>query len=78
MFTLAFWKTALEHSLVAGGSAFAGAMVWSTTPDWKDLQAALVAAGLGALYAFVKQLGGIQATAAIVKVKVGLHTRGDT
>jgi hypothetical protein len=69
MFTAAFWKTALENTLVAFLTAFAGSLAITTTPTLKDLAAAGIAGGMAALYTLVKQLGGVQATAAIVKVK---------
>lgn len=70
MFTAQFWKSTAEVVLLAFCSTFAGVWTQSTTVDLKDLYAALVAGGLGALYALIKQLGGIQATAQILKVKV--------
>jgi hypothetical protein len=68
MFSISFWKTAAENALTAGASAFTGSLVLTTTPTLKGLEAAAVAAGVGALYAFVKQVGGVQATSAVVKV----------
>jgi hypothetical protein len=71
MFTAAFWKTTAEYVLVAFLTAFAGAWTQSSAVTLKDLYAALVAGGMAALYALIKQLGGVQATAQVLKVKVG-------
>lgn len=69
MFSISFWRTAAEHAIITGASAFAATLTITTTPSLHDLYAALVAGGIGALYAFIKQLGGVQATSSIPKVK---------
>jgi hypothetical protein len=74
MFTLSFWKNALEATLVAGLAAFAASLSITTTPSLKDLEAAAIAGGMGALYAFIKQLGGVQAMASVLKVD-GRHVK---
>ena len=68
MFTLAFWKNALEAVLVAFVTTFAGSLAITTTPDLKGLEAAALAGGMGALYALVKQLGAVQSAKSITKV----------
>ncbi len=64
LFTVAFWKTAAENAIVTGLAAFAASGVFTTTPSTKGVVAAAVAAGMAALYTFVKQLGGAQAARA--------------
>ena len=68
IFTLAFWKNAFEHAVVAGSAAFAGSLTITTTPSLKSLEAAAVAGGIGALYAFVQQIGAVQQAAGVTKV----------
>ena len=70
MFTIAFWKTCAEKVVVGACTGFTASLVNTTTPTLKDLGAAGVGAGLGALYAFVTQLGGVQQAAGILKVAV--------
>ena len=70
MFTLAFWKSALEHALVVGLSTLAVSPVFTSGLTLKGLEAAGITAGLGALYAFIKQLGGVQAVSGVAKVGV--------
>ena len=61
MFTQAFIITALETALVAGVTAFTGALAVTTgTPSLRDLEAAGVAAGMAALYSFIKAFGVTQ------------------
>ena len=68
MFTVSFWKTALESTLLAFLTAFSGMFAIQGTPTLKGLAAAGIAGGLAALYAFTKQLGGVQAVSSILKV----------
>jgi len=68
MFTLAFWKNALETALTAGVTAFAGSLAVIGTPSVRGLEAAAVAGGLGALYALTKQLGAVQSAKGVAKV----------
>jgi anti-sigma-K factor RskA len=68
MFTIAFWRSAAEHAIVAGLTAFTGSLVLTTTPTVKGLVAAGVAAGSAALYALVKQLGAAQSAAGKLEV----------
>ena len=73
MFTAAFWRTTAENIILSGATAFGGALNNSNgQPTLKDLGAAGIAAGLAAIYTLIKQLGGVQAAAGILKVKVGL------
>lgn len=65
MFSKKFWITTLEVTVAAGGSAFAGTLVLTTTPSWKGVLASAVAAGVAAIYAFAKQLGSVQALNAL-------------
>lgn len=65
MFTKAFWVATLEATVVAFATAFAGSLVVTTTPSVKGLLAALVAGGVGAIYAFVKQVGSVQTVNAL-------------
>jgi hypothetical protein len=61
LFTKAFWLRATETAVVTGAAAFAGSGVFSAgQPTLHGLVAALVAAGVAALYAFVKQVGSVQ------------------
>jgi hypothetical protein len=62
MFTLAFWKITAEAVLMAAGTAFLGAFAVQGGYTVRGLEAAAVAAGAGALAAFLKQLGAVQAT----------------
>jgi hypothetical protein len=69
IFTVAFWRTAIEHALVAGAAAFvASPVVTSGSFTVAGLKAAGIAAGLGALYSLVKQVGAAQAVGKIAKV----------
>ena len=68
MFTLSFWKTALESTVLAFLTAFSGAFAIQGATTLKGVEAAAIAGGMGALYAFTKQLGGVQAVSAILKV----------
>jgi len=58
----------LESTLLAFLTAFTGAFAIQGTPTLKGLYAAAIAGGMGALYAFTKQLGGTQAVKAVLKV----------
>lgn len=69
MFSLSFWKNALENTLTAGATALAGSLAVLGVPTAKGLEAAAIAAGLGALYAFLKQLGAVQSAQSVLKVK---------
>lgn len=61
IFSVAFWKNALEAVLLGGAIGFTSALPASGTNvnsiNWK---AAGIGAGVGAIYAFVKQLGAVQ------------------
>lgn len=70
IFTRAFWASAAEKAIVTGASTFAGSLVLTTTPSWKGLVAAGTAAGMAALYAFVRQLSAVQTTNAIAELGV--------
>ena len=71
IFNKALWLNALEHALVAACAVLAGSQVFTQgSITLKSLEATGIAAGTAALYAFVKQLGGVQAVAAVLKVKV--------
>lgn len=65
LFTRAFWTNAAETALVAGSAAFAGSGLFSTPPSDKSFAAAGIAAGMAALYSFIKQLGGVQSFKAV-------------
>jgi hypothetical protein len=69
MFTLSFWKNALENSVTAFATAFAGSLAILGVPTQKGIEAAAIAAGLGALTAFLKQLGAVQNAKSVLKVK---------
>lgn len=63
LWTRVFVVSALEKAIVAGLSAFAGSLDFTSgQPSVHGVIAGAVAAGLTALYAFTKQLGGVQAT----------------
>ena len=68
IFNLSFWKTALETTLIAFLSTFTAAFGVSGGYTIKGLEAAAIAGGMGALYAFVKQLGAVQSAKAVTKV----------
>ena len=68
MFTIAFWRNALEATVVAFVTTFAGSLAITTTPNLHGLEAAAIAGGMGALYALVKQLGAVQSAKSITKV----------
>ena len=68
IFSSKFWLNALESTLVAGLTAFSGALAVSGGYTTTGLKAAGVAGAMGALYAFVKQLGAVQSANAITKV----------
>lgn len=68
IFTAAFWRTATENMLLAGLTAFTGSLAVTTTPTLKGLAAGGIAAGMGVLYALIKQLGGAQSATAVPKV----------
>ena len=74
LFTLEFWSTALEHALVAGSLA-----VLAMLPGrggmtiFKELKAAAIGFAGGSLYAFLKQLGGVQRSNGTLKVSPGKH-----
>ena len=74
LFTLAFWANALEHALVAGASALAGTQIFTggtiTAQTW---EAAGITAGMAALYAFIKQLGGVQLANGVLKIGGARH-----
>lgn len=70
IFTKQFWANAAEKAVVAGAGAFTGSLVLTTTPTWKGLVAAGTAAGMAALYAFVRQLQAVQTTNAIAELGV--------
>lgn len=65
----AFFLSALENAATTGIATFAASNVFTAGPSAKGFIAAGIAAGMGALYAFVKQVGGVQATKLTVKVK---------
>lgn len=63
LFTLTFWKNALESALVAAGAAFSASLAATGgAVNAHNLQTAGIAAGVGALYAFIKQFGAVQAS----------------
>ena len=61
MFNAKFWITAFEVAVTTFAATLAGSLVITTTPSAKGLLASLVAAGVAALAAFLKQVGGVQA-----------------
>jgi len=66
MFTKAFILGALENAVVAGAAAFTGSLsLTSGQPTAKGVVAAATAAGIAALYSFVKALGAKQSMAAV-------------
>ena len=69
--SIAFWKTALEHALVAGASVLAASQVWTSGAiTVKSIEAVGVAAFVAAVYALVKQIGGVQLAQSVRKVSV--------
>jgi predicted transcriptional regulator len=67
LFTKSFWATAFENAVVAGAAAFAGSGLFTTPPHPRNFAAAGIAAGMAALYSFVKALGGVQSVNALPK-----------
>lgn len=66
MFTKAFWLLTLELVLVAFASTFGASLALTNgTPDAHSFVAAAIAGGIAAIYAFVKQLGGVQTANAL-------------
>ena len=61
LFTKAFWVTAVESVLTTFATAFLGSWGVSQSLNVHDLLAAVGAGAAGALYAFVKTLGAVQA-----------------
>jgi hypothetical protein len=74
IFSLAFWASALEHAIVAGAAVLAGSQVFTggqlTAKTW---EAAGISAGIAALYAFVKFVGGTQLYNGVLKVGTARH-----
>lgn len=69
IWTLAFWKNAAEHSLVAGtAAALALLPVNGNITNLNELKAAAIGFATGFIYALVKQVGGVQAVAGVLKV----------
>ena len=69
LFSVAFLKTALEHALVVGLSTLAASPILTSGGlTLKGIEAAAIAAGVGALYAFVRQLGAVQSANSVTKV----------
>ena len=73
IFDVQFWRNALEATLVAGLTAFSGSFAVTGGYTLTGLKAAGIAGGMGALYAFVKQLGAVQAIQAITKVSTPIR-----
>lgn len=61
MWTKTFLLSALESAVTTGLAAFAASGVFTTTPTVKGAIAGGIAAGMAFLYAFIKNLGGVQA-----------------
>jgi hypothetical protein len=72
LFTLAFWTVALEATLTAGLTAFAGSQVFVTGFNAKNFEVAGTAAVAAALAAFLKQLGTVQTVNTQAKVAAQL------
>lgn len=62
LFTKSFWVKAFESAIITGAATFAASGIFTTTPTVKGVIAAGTAAGMAALYTFIKALGGVQAT----------------
>ena len=62
MFTRAFWAATFEAAVASAATAFAGSLVLTTTPTWKNFLPAAIAAGMAGLYTFVKAFGVVQST----------------
>ena len=73
IFNAQFWKNALESTLVAFLSTFTAAFGVQGGYTLKGLTAAAIAGGMGALYAFVKQLGAVQLAQSVTKVSTPQH-----
>lgn len=76
IFNLQFWKNALETTLITFLTTFAGAFGVSGGYTVDGLKAAAIAGGMGALYAFVKQLGAVQSAQSVTKVSTPTPTSG--
>lgn len=60
MWTWAFVLEAFENAVLTGLSTFAGSLVITTTPTWKDVAASGTSAGIAAIWTFAKNLGASQ------------------
>lgn len=69
LWTKAFVLSAAENAITTGLSTFAGALVITTTPTWKDVVAAATSAGIAIVWTFAKNLGAVQ-TATAAKASV--------
>jgi hypothetical protein len=67
LFSKSFWLSAFENALVTAAAAFTGSGLFTTPPHGRNFAAAGIAAGMAALYTFVKQLGGVQSAQALAK-----------
>lgn len=76
LFSIDFWKTALEHSVTAFAATFIALYVNTPTVDWHQAGLAAIAAGAAAVYAFIKQLGGVQLANLTTKVAGAKHAMG--
>lgn len=56
---------------MAAIASFAASNVFTSPPSGKNFIAAAIAAGMAALYTFIKQIGGAQAVKSIVKTVGG-------
>lgn len=72
LFSKTFWATALENMIQTGASTFsASGFFTSGHPTLKGLAAAGIAAGMAALYTFIKQLGAKQVLSALSALAKG-------
>jgi uncharacterized membrane-anchored protein len=67
LFTLAFWKSALEAVVFGAVTGFVAALPTNANVTLTELKAAGIGAATGALYAFVKQLGAVQSANAAAR-----------
>ena len=70
-FSRAFWLAAFERGVVAGAATFAASDFFAGAFTVHGLEVAGSAAGMAALYAFVKQLGAVSATKALAAQAAG-------
>ena len=69
IFSLVFWKTALEHAIVAGSAgALAVLPITGQITTLASLKGAAIGFAGGFIYALIKQVGAVQLANSVLKV----------